>query len=106
MYIRKALLLCSVTSSVAFMFQGNSLLRRTVALNMSSVQTLGPKVREQTKPVYNRSAEVSSHRTLLSRSKRIIKTVPSGQVQTPIHIRIVKVSHRFFLNSLNVFQYI
>jgi short subunit dehydrogenase-like uncharacterized protein len=100
MYIRKALLLCSVTSSVAFMFQGNNLLHRTVALNMSSVQTLAPKVREQTKPVYNRAAEVSAHHALLSRSKRIMKTVPSGQVQTPIHIRIIKVSHRFLLKTL------
>ena len=102
MHIRKAIFLCSLTGSAAFIFQSNNrLLLRSVALHMSSVQRLAPKVHEQQKAVLNRGAEDSSRRKVLSRSKRMVKTVPSGQVQIPIHIRIAKVSDRINFSPLN-----
>jgi hypothetical protein len=102
MHIHKAIILCSLTRSAAFMFQSNNrLLQRTVTLHMSSVQSLAPKVREKGKVVLNRGAEDSSRQKLSSRSKRMIKTVPSGQVQIPIHIRIAKVSDRYNCLPLN-----
>jgi hypothetical protein len=97
MYIHKVILLYSITSATAFMFQGNCLLHRTFSLHMSSVssvQSLAPKVLKQTETLHNRNVDISSNEVILSRSKRMVKTVPSGQVQIPIHIRIAKVSNR------------
>lgn len=96
MHIHKAIILCSFTRSAAFIFQSNdSLFQRSVALHMSSVQRLAPKVQEQQKAVLKRGAEDSLRHKPLSRSKRMVRTVPSGQVQIPIHIRIAKVSDRY-----------
>lgn len=63
-----------------------------VQLQMSTVQTLAPKVREHKLPVIDIDADVKSSSFPPLRSKRSVKTIPSGQSQIPVHIRIIKVS--------------
>lgn len=63
-----------------------------VQLQMSTVQTLAPKVREHKLPVIDIDADVKSSSFPSLRSKRSVKTIPSGQSQIPVHIRIIKVS--------------